>query len=68
MSLVRMSAETNRHRSQFAWRIVDGKAVYLCYDIYDLLDSTDLPLPPRLRNNRSEFGRAIILILAFLHY
>ena len=56
------------HRSQFAWRIVDGKAVYLSYDIYDLPDSTDLPLPPGLRSNRSEFGIEIILILAFLHY
>jgi len=56
------------HRSQFAWRMIDGKAVYLCYEIYDLPDSTDLPLPPGLRNNRSEFGIEIILILAFLHY
>jgi transposase len=56
------------HRSQFAWRIIEGKAVYLCYEIYDLPDSTDLPLPPGLRNNRSEFGIEVILILAFLHY
>lgn len=61
-------AECIHHRSQLAWRIIDGKAVYLCYDIYDLPDSTDLPLPPGLRNNRSEFGIEIILILAFLHY
>ena len=56
-----------QHRSQFAWRIDDGKAVYVRYDIYDLPDSTDLPLPPGLRHNRSEFGIEIILILAFLH-
>jgi len=60
--------ECIQHRSQFAWRIVDGKAVYVCYDIHDLPDSPDLPLPPGLRNNRSEFGIEIILILAFLHY
>jgi len=61
-------AQCIHHRCQFAWRIVDGKAVYLCYDIYDLPDSIDLPLPPGLRNNRSEYGIEIILILAFLHY
>lgn len=61
-------AECILQRSQFAWRIVAGKAVYLRYDIYDLPDSTDPPLSPGLRNNRSEFGIEIILILAFLHY
>ena len=60
-------AECIFHRTQFAWRIVDGKAAYLQYEIYDLPDSTDLPLPPGLRNNRSEFGMEIILVLAFLH-
>jgi hypothetical protein len=57
-----------RHRSQLAWRIADGKAVYVCYDIYDLPKSTSLPVPAGLRNSRSEFGIEIILILAFLHY
>jgi len=56
------------HRFQYAWKIVEGKAVYLCYDIRDLPDSTDLPLPPGLRTSRSEFGIEIILILAFLHF
>jgi len=56
------------HRFQYAWRIIEGKAVYLCYDIRDLPQSTDLPLPPGLRSSRSEFGIEIILILAFLHY
>jgi len=56
------------HRQQCAWRIVDGRAVYVCYHIYDLPDSKTLPLPPGLRNSRSEFGIEIILILAFLHY
>jgi len=57
-----------RRRSQLAWRIFDGKAIYACYDIYDLHDSTNLPVPAGLRNSRSEFGIEIILILAFLHY
>ena len=57
-----------RHRSQLAWRIVDGKAVYVCYHIYDLPESTSVPVPAGLRNSRSEFGIEIILILAFLHY
>lgn len=57
-----------RHRSQFAWRILDGKAVYVCYHIYDVPDSRQLPVPPGLRTSRSEFGIEIILIVAFLHY
>jgi len=48
--------------------LIAGKTVYLCYDIYDFPDSSDLPLPPGLRNSRSEFGIEMILILAFLHY
>lgn len=38
-----------RHRSQFAWRILDGKAVYVCYHIYDVPESRQLPVPPGLR-------------------
>jgi len=62
--------ECIRHRSQYAWRLVEGKAVYVCYHIYGLpgTDSRDLPLPAGVRNCRSEFGIEIILILAFLHY
>ncbi len=56
------------HREQFAWRFIEGKAVYICYKIYDLPDSTQLPLPAGLRTSRSEFGIEIILTLAFLHY
>ena len=56
------------HREQFAWRIINGQAVYVCYRIYDLPDSKQLPLPPGLRTSRSEYGIEIILILAFLHY
>ena len=57
-----------RQRSQYAWRILDGKAVYVCYHIYGLAGSRELPLPAGLRTSRSEFGIEIILILAFLHY
>lgn len=56
------------HRTQFAWRIIDGKALYIGYHIYDLPNSKQLPLPEGLRNSRSEYGIEIILILAFLHY
>ena len=56
------------HREQFAWRLIDGRAVYVAYNIYDLPDSKKLPLPTGLRNSRSEYGIEIILTLAFLHY
>ena len=55
-------------REQFAWRLIDGQAVYVGYRIHDLPDSKQLPLPPGLRTSRSEYGLEIILILAFLHY
>ena len=48
--------------------MVAGRAVYLRYCIYDVPDSKQLPVPPGVRNSRSEFGIEIILILAFLHY
>lgn len=56
------------HRSQLVWRMLDGKAVYVCYHIYDVPGSRSLPLPPAVRNSRCEYGMEIILILAFLHY
>ena len=56
------------HREQFAWRLIDGHAVYVAYNIYDLPDSKELPLPTGLRNSRSEYGIEVILTLAFLHY
>ena len=40
----------------------------MCYHIYDLPGSRELPLPDGLRSSRSEFGIEIILILAFLRY
>lgn len=56
------------HRTQCAWRIVDGKARYICYQIFALPDAQELPLPSGVRNSRSEFGIEVILILAYLHY
>jgi len=56
------------HRFQSAWTIVDGKAVYLRYDICDVPDSTSLPLPPGIRNSRSEFGMEVILIPDKTHF
>ena len=55
-------------REQFAWRLIDGRAVYIAYNIHDLPDSKELPLPNGLRNSRSEYGIEIILTLAYLHY
>lgn len=55
-------------RTQCVWRIVDGKAQYIRYRIFALPDARELPLPPGVRNSRSEFGIEIILILAYLHY
>lgn len=55
-------------RTQFAWRLIDGKAIYVAYHIHARSDAKELPLPSGLRNSRSEFGIEIILILAFLHY
>ena len=56
------------HTEQYAWRIMDGKAQYVCYSIYDHRDSKTLPTVPGLRNSRSEYGLEIILTVAFLHY
>lgn len=55
-------------REQYAWRIIEGKAEYVCYTIYDRPDSKKLPNVSGLRNSRSEYGLEIILIVAFLHY
>lgn len=56
------------HRIQYAWRIINGNALYIGYNIYDVPNSKELPLPSGLRTSRSEYGIEIILILAFLHY
>ena len=53
---------------QYAWRIISGQAKYVCYTLYALEESQELPKVPGLRNSRSEYGWEIILIVAFLHY
>ena len=55
-------------RLQCAWRIMDGKAKYVCYTLYGASTSTPLPSVPGLRNSRCEYGIEIILMVAFLHY
>lgn len=55
-------------RKQYAWRIVEGKATYICYTIYGRPDSKSVANVPGLQNSRSEYGLEIILIVAFLHY
>ena len=55
-------------RLQYAWRLIEGKAEYVCYTLYALEGSETLPEVPGLRNSRSEYGLEIILIVAFLHY
>lgn len=60
--------QCQRRRTQYVWRLIDGKAIYVAYHLFALPESTGAPLPPGVRNARSEFGVEIILILAFLHY
>ena len=56
------------YREQYAWRIIDGKAEYVCYTAHRAITSKTLTPVPGLRNSRSEYGLEIILIVAFLHY
>jgi transposase len=53
---------------QYAWRLVDGRAWYICYHLYGLPGSDELPSISGLRNRRSEYGIEVILTVAFLHY
>lgn len=55
-------------RQQYAWRLISGRAEYVCYHIYGLPSATQLPAVSGLRNSRSEYGIEIILTVAFLHY
>jgi hypothetical protein len=56
------------HREQFVWRLIDGKAQYVHYRIFDTPDSTDLPPIHGVRNARCEYGLEILVTLAFLVY
>ena len=55
-------------REQFAWRLIDGKAQYLHYRIFDEPQSTDLPPVDGVRNSRCEYGLEILITLAYLVY
>lgn len=55
-------------RLQYGWRLIDGQAQYICYHLYALAESKQLPEVPGLRTVRSEYGLEIILTVAFLHY
>jgi hypothetical protein len=55
-------------REQFVWRLIDGKAEYVHYRIFDEPDSTDLPPVDGVRNGKCEYGLEILITLAFLVY
>lgn len=61
-------SECIEQRQQYAWRLVEGRAEYVCYHIYGLAVALELPSVAGLRNSRSEYGIEIILTVAFLHY
>lgn len=62
------ASECLEQRQQYAWRLISGRAEYVCYHIYGLPLATELPAIAGLRNSRSEYGLEIILTVAFLHY
>jgi hypothetical protein len=55
-------------REQFVWRLIDGKAEYIHYRIFDRPDSKDLPPVDGVRNGKSEYGIEILITLAYLVY
>lgn len=55
-------------REQFVWRLMDGKAEYVHYRIFDESDSSDRPPIDGVRNGKSEYGLEIIVTLAYLVY
>jgi hypothetical protein len=55
-------------REQFAWRLIDGKAHYVHYRIFDQPDSADLPPVDGVRNGKCEYGIEILITLAYLVY
>jgi transposase len=61
-------SECLEQRQHYAWRLILGRAEYVCYHIYGLPIATELPSVAGLRNSRSEYGIEIILTVAFLHY
>jgi hypothetical protein len=55
-------------REQFVWRLIDGKAQYVHYRIFDEPESTDLPPVDGVRNGKCEYGLEILVTLAYLVY
>ena len=56
------------HREQSVWRIIEGKAEYVCYCVYVNPENETEPVIAGVRNSRSEYGLEVMLIVAFLHY
>ena len=55
-------------REQFVWRLIDGKAQYVQYRIFDVPESKNLPPVDGIRNGKCEYGIEILVTLAFLVY
>jgi hypothetical protein len=55
-------------REQFVWRLIDGKATYIHYRIFDLPDSSELPPVDGVRNGKCEYGMEVLITLAYLTY
>ena len=55
-------------REQFVWRLIDGKAQYVHYRLFDKPNSTDLPPVDGVRNGKCEYGIEILVTLAYLVY
>ena len=43
-----------RRRTQYVWRLIDGKAIYVAYHLFAPVDAATAPLPPGVRNGRCE--------------
>jgi len=55
-------------REQCAWRLENGRAIYVRYRIFQDRGSAELPRVFGLRNSRGEFGLEIHVVMAFLVY
>ena len=55
-------------REQFVWRLIDGRAKYIHYRIFDKPESNDLPPVDGVRNGKCEYGLEILITLAYLVY
>ena len=51
-------------REQFVWRLIDHKAQYVHYKIFDLPDSKTPPSIPGVRGATSEYGIEFLVMLA----